>query len=175
MVPATQLHHRVLDDGTVLSLRPITPDDALRLQAFHARLSPDTIRGRYLGAHPVLTAAEAERFARVDHQHRMAFVASVLEGDTEAIVGVARYDCLGKGLEDQAEAAVVVEDRYQGRGVGTILLHQLIAYARAHGVRTLVAEVSVANDRFMDFIRRSGLPTQRHLEGGVWEVRVTLA
>jgi GNAT superfamily N-acetyltransferase len=164
----------MLDDGTVLNIRPITPDDVLRLQAFHTRLSPETIHGRYLGPHPVLTTAEAEHFAHVDHQHRMAFVATVFTGDAEAIVGVARYDCLGAGLEAQAEAAIVVEDRYQGRGVGTILLHQLTGYARAHGVRTLVAEVSGANDRFMDFIRRSGLPTTRNFEGGVWEIRVTL-
>ena len=48
-----------LKDGSIVTLRPIRPDDAQRLQAFHARLSPETVYLRWLSAHPVLTEAEA--------------------------------------------------------------------------------------------------------------------
>jgi GNAT superfamily N-acetyltransferase len=68
----------------------------------------------------------------------------------------------------------VVEDRYQGRGVGTILLQALTAYARSHAVCTFIAEISGANDGLLALIRRSGLPMQRKFEGGVWEIRVEI-
>jgi GNAT superfamily N-acetyltransferase len=157
-----------------LTIRAIRADDAPRLQAFHTRLSPETIYGRYLGAHPMLSDAEVERFTHVDGIQRMAFVATLPEDGGEAIIGVARYDCLGPAHCDEAEAAIVVEDRHQSRGVGTLLLNQLTAHARSHGICAFVAEISAEHDRLLDFIRRSGYPMQRKLESGVWEIRVPI-
>jgi GNAT superfamily N-acetyltransferase len=170
---ATQSEHHLLDDGAAITIRAIRPDDVPRLQAFHARLSPETIYGRYLGVHPTLSPSEAGRLAASKFEH-VAFVATRAEQGDEAIVGVAHYDRLGPGHADQAEAAVVVEDRYQGCGIGKRLLQRLVDHAREHGVNTLVAEVCAANDRLLGFIGRSGLPMRRKLQAGVWEIRVQL-
>jgi RimJ/RimL family protein N-acetyltransferase len=164
-----------LRDGARLTIRPIQPDDAPRLQAFHARLSPESIYLRFLSPHPVLSASEAEQFTNVDYQSRLAFVATRLEGQEESIVGVARYDVLGPSRPGAAEAAIVVEDDYQGRGVGTRLADCLVAYARDHGIRTIVAEVEAENERMLNFIRRSGLPATKKLENGVLEIQVKIA
>jgi GNAT superfamily N-acetyltransferase len=175
MISPTQLEPRILDDGTTISIRPIQPDDKSRLQAFHARLSPETIYGRFLAPHPVLTDAEADRFTKVDHEKRVALVATRREGSEEAIIAVARYDQLGLGHSDEAEAAIVVEDRFQGRGVGTILLNRLTDDAVAHGIHSFVAIISAQHDRISSFIRRSGLETCSKLQGGAWEVKVKIA
>jgi GNAT superfamily N-acetyltransferase len=164
-----------LRDGTPLIIRPIRPDDAPRLQAFHTRLLPESIYLRYLGPHPVLTAREAERLTNVDYAARMALAATRSEGEGETIVGVARYDALGPARPDEAEAAIVVEDRYQSRGLGALLMSRLLAYARTHGLRYFVAEVSDENDRLMRFVQRSGLPAEKKLKEGVWEIRVNIA
>lgn len=42
-----------------LIVRAIRPDDAPSLQAFHHRLSPDTVRNRFFGVHPDLPASRA--------------------------------------------------------------------------------------------------------------------
>ena len=164
-----------LRDGATVTIRPIRPDDAPRLQALHARLSPETIYLRFLGTHPVLSNREAERLASVDYETRMAFVATREQKGEEFVAGVARYAALGPERPDEAEAAVVVEDRYQHLGLGTRLLDWLLAYARTHGIRFFVAEINAENDRVLDFVRRSGLPTEKHLQSGTWEIRVRIA
>ena len=51
----------VLGDGGTVHLRPITPDDADRLRAFHSRLSPDTIYNRFFTMVRTLPARDVER------------------------------------------------------------------------------------------------------------------
>jgi RimJ/RimL family protein N-acetyltransferase len=166
--------HMTLADGTAVTIRPIRPDDAPGLQAFHTRLSPETIYWRYLGAHPVLSAVEAERLAHVDCENRVAFVATHMENSQEDIIGVARYERLGTGHADEAEFAIVVEDRFQRRGIGTLLWRQLTMHACAHGVRLFVAVIHPENHRMLNLMRRSGLKMDTKLNGGVVTVRVCL-
>ena len=163
-----------LRDGTELFLRPIRPDDAPRLRALHSRLSPESIYLRFLGPHPVLTEEDAGRLATVDYRHTMAIVAVRKNGEDEAILGVARYAAVDPKSLDEAEVAIVVEDAYQGRGLGTLLMRRLIDYARRQGVAAFSAEITAGNERVMRFIRRSGLTTERSLDGGVWHIRVNV-
>src|SRR5262249_26383387 len=132
-----------LRDGTRVTLRPIRPDDAPRLQAFHTRLSPHSVYLRWLSAHPVLSDAEARSLSELDYRERMGFVATRPQGEKdfsggegspgiEAIIGVARYSAVPGEGPGVAEAAVVVRDDYQQRGLGTLLIGQLLPYARAH-------------------------------------------
>ena len=184
-----------LRDSVPYAIRPIRPDDAPRLQALHSRLSAESIQLRFMAMHPVLLPAEAEQLADVDGLSRVALVAALPpaalcplieargigpvggpgRGADETIIGVARYATLGPQRPDQSEAAIVVEDRYQGQGVGQALLDRLLAYARTHGVRWFVAEVRLENDRMIRFIRRSGLPVEMHLQDGVLQVKVDIA
>jgi RimJ/RimL family protein N-acetyltransferase len=163
-----------LKDGISVTLRPIRPDDAQRLQAFHLRLSPETVYLRWLSAHPVLTDAEAEALSNVDYGTRMAIVATLPVEGEEHIVGVARYNLITSDQPDEAEAAVVVEDVYQHRGLGTILLQRLLAYSRAQGIRYWIAEINAENARMMKFVQRGGLPTTKRLESGSWQIRMDI-
>jgi RimJ/RimL family protein N-acetyltransferase len=164
-----------LRDGSRLTIRPIRPDDAPRLQAFHLRLSPTSIHLRFLSSHPLLSATEAERLANVDYQTRMAFVATRPAGRDESIVGVARYDVPSPTRPDEAEPAIVIEDAYQGRGLGAVLADRLLDYARRQGIGAFVAEINAENEHILDFIRRSGLPAQKKLEGGILQIQVKIA
>jgi len=173
-----------LRDGTWVTTRAIRPDDAPRLQAFHARLSPESVYLRWLSAHPVLTDAEAELLAQVDYHQRMAFVATrpasqpragpPQPGDEE-IVGVARYAAAPDEGPGAAEAAVVVADALQQHGLGTLLLSRLLAYARTQAITTWVAEINAQNARMLRFIQRGGLPTTKRLESGSFQVRIDIS
>ena len=162
----------VLRDGSRLTIRPIRPDDAPRLQALHARLSPDSIYFRFLGWHPALSEQEAERFANLDYDTRMAFVAVNEENGEENIVAVARYAACLPDHPDEADAAIVVEDRFQNLGLGTLLLDRLLAYARAHGIAAFLADINPENERMLHFIRRSGFPASSKLAEGALEIRI---
>jgi acetyltransferase len=117
---------------------------------------------------------EAEHFARVNYQTRMAFVATVKQGDQEIIVGVARYETLDSPKSGEAEAAIVIQDAYQHQGLGAVLAAQLAAYGRDHGVHAFVAEISADNEPILYFIRRSGLPVEKKMDGNTYIVRILL-
>jgi GNAT superfamily N-acetyltransferase len=138
-----------------VALRPIRPDDTARLQELHLRLSPEAIRLRFHGYMRELPDAMAKRFCEVDGHHRVAFVA--VTGDPERIVGVGRYD-RDQDRVGEAEMAFVVEDEYQGHGIGSRLLSQLIESARANGIHTLVARVLPGNSPMRHLLQHTGYP-----------------
>jgi RimJ/RimL family protein N-acetyltransferase len=162
----------ILRDGASVIIRPIRSDDAPRLQALHARLSPQSIYLRFLEQRKVLPEKDAQALANVDYHERMAFVATLQ--DTDAIIGVARYASFAPKEPHIAEAAIVVEDAYQGRGLGTELLQRLLPYALAHGIRAFQATIHYSNDPIMRFVRRSGLRFEVKTDWGVREVVVHL-
>ena len=165
----------ILPDGTTLMIRPITPDDAQRLQQFHSRLSPETIYYRFLENHPVLLDKEAKYFTTLDYQNRIALVATQGEGENEAIVAVARYDVFVPNQEDTAEAAFVIEDRFQGQGLGTALMVRLARRALENGVYYFVFTVQGTNQGMLKLLRKSGEIVERQQSGGVYDVRVQLS
>lgn len=163
-----------LRNGTEVTVRPICPNDAPRLQALFARLSSESIFFRFLGHCNELAGERAEDLANVDYQTQMAFVATHGQGNEVKIIAVARYALLQRNEPDLAEAAIVVEDRHQGQGLGTLLLKRLAEYAREHGIRAFLATVHQANTRILRFIERSGLPVESNIDSGVWEILVDL-
>lgn len=127
-----------------LILRAIRPDDASALQAFHRRLSADTIRNRFFGPHRELTDHEARCFSSLTPGSEAAFVATTVD---DGIVAVGRYVRIGHG--DAAEVAFVVEDGYQHHGIGTSLLTLLAPLAWDDGIRRLVADTLSTNSAML--------------------------
>ena len=78
----------VAADGGIVHLRPITPEDADAIVAFHDGLSTRTRYLRYFSAHPRLTDKELYGFTHVDHHDRVALVAVL----GEQIIAVGRYE-----------------------------------------------------------------------------------
>lgn len=162
-----------LRDGTPVAIRAIRPDDAPRLQMVVSRLSPQTAFWRFGVPLNALTDAEARRLASVDYRRNMALVATREPQGSDELVGVARYAAVGP--EAEAEVAIVVADDYQGRGLGALLLQRLAAYACSQGTCAFVATISPANERVLNMVRRSGLPTQLRAVGpGEMHVRIQL-
>ena len=139
-------------DGARVRLRPIRPDDAPRLQALHARLSRETIYQRFFGATPRLPTPWAHFLAEVDYRRRLALVLEHGPDDDPELIGVGRYEPTAE--PDTAEVAFVVEDRWQGKGLGTVLFTALLAAARDRGIRRFRADVLADNRRMLDLITR---------------------
>jgi acetyl coenzyme A synthetase (ADP forming)-like protein len=158
----------VLADGGTVHVRPVSPEDADRLLAFHAGLSDETVFLRFFSAKPTLSVEEVERFTHVDHHSRVALVAEL--GDR--LVGVARYD--RESCADSAEVAFVVGDEDQGRGIGTILLEHLAAAARERGITRFVAQTLAHNDRMLGVLRAAGFAERTRIEGGVVHVELLI-
>jgi GNAT superfamily N-acetyltransferase len=132
-----------------LATRPVRPTDRTQFRRLWPRLSPDTVYRRFHAPLHGLPPETVERLVTVDHDLREAVV-GLVGGD---VVGVARYD---RSPDDPttAEFAILVEDAWQGVGLGRQLLVELIDLAASRGVRTLTATVQRDNDRVIALIRR---------------------
>jgi acyl-CoA synthetase (NDP forming)/RimJ/RimL family protein N-acetyltransferase len=156
----------VANDGGTVHLRPIRPDDADALVALHERLSEQTRYFRFFGPYPHLSQRDVERFTVVDHDKRVAIVATL---GTD-LIGVARYETTGEG---EAEVAFVIEDAHQGRGLGPLLLEHLAAAARERGITKFHADVLPSNRRMLRVFIDAGYSAQRAFD--VDAVHVTFA
>jgi len=164
-----------LKDGVEVTIRPIEPEDAVLLKAGFLRLSQESIYYRFMSDKRYLSDEEALRFASVDYQTRMAFIATTLDDGEEYLAGVARYEILLPSHPDTAEAAIVVSDSFQRRGLGRMLMKRLLDYAHAQGVRYLRAEILIDNHRILKLIESGGLPYEKRYNEGTWEVIVDIS
>ncbi|HYZ35712.1 MAG TPA: GNAT family N-acetyltransferase [Pseudonocardiaceae bacterium] len=156
-----------LTDGAQVLLRAATAADAPLVAALHARCSPQTRSLRSLPTRPVLSAAVLQQLIGADGATSLLAVTP----DGGAAIGLANLMPAASGA---AEIALLVEDAWQGRGLGTALARNLVQLARADGVIEIVAVSQVGNSALTRVLRRAGLRPRGRLEGGILRVRAAL-
>ncbi len=161
-----------LPTGVEIPFRVIHPDDAPTLQRLHGRCSERTIYLRFFGPMKKLSDEKAKYFASTDGVDHFGLVALDPQDQNE-IIGVVRY--ARKPGDERAEYAALVEDRWQGEGVGADLTRRLIDEARDNGVRYFYALVMGENKRMLNVLRHLGLPEQERREDGAKRVEVRLS
>jgi succinyl-CoA synthetase alpha subunit/GNAT superfamily N-acetyltransferase len=157
----------VLRDGTTLRLRPLRPDDRTALHRFLDALSPDSVYFRFFNPRPAQAAID--RLLSAEGDDEFALIAEC----GGAIVALAQYASI-EGQPAAAEAAFLVADAMQGRGVGTRLLEQLADHARPRGITRFYAWVMSANHRMLQVFVDSGFTVQSKSDQGVMEVVLSI-
>ncbi len=160
-----------LRDGTCVPVREIRAEDAEALRRLVGRSSERSIELRFFGPMKELSEEKARRFAEVDGKDRFALVALDPE-DEDEIVAVVRFE-REEGSEG-AEYAVLVEYRFQGRGLGIGLTRCLIEFARERGIERLHALILRENGRMLRLLQSLGLPGRKRWENGLEHVEIEL-
>src|SRR5689334_16884024 len=120
----------VLRDGSVVLLRLADPNDHDVLARFFHELSLESLRRRFFGiAEP--TDAMLDSFCTSSNPAQTATLLALrsIEGELRPIA-VGSYF---KTSASSAEVAFAVDDHFQGKGLGTVLLEHLAALAAANG------------------------------------------
>jgi RimJ/RimL family protein N-acetyltransferase len=160
-----------LRDGTCVLVREVRAEDAPALQRLVGRSSEHSIELRFFGPMKELSEEKARHFAEVDGKNRFALVALDPEDEGE-IVAVVRYE--REGSTNGAEYAALVENRFQGRGLGIGLTRCLIEAAQERGIKRLHALVLRENGRMLRLLRSLEFPERRRWENGLEHVEIDL-
>ncbi|MCK5151645.1 MAG: GNAT family N-acetyltransferase, partial [Candidatus Thorarchaeota archaeon] len=145
------------DGPTNVRVRLIRPDDADRIKHLFYSLSEESIFFRFLTPLRSLRRQTLQEFYYVDQDSDISLVGVIPEnGDPECekIVAAGRY--LLNPRTNQAEFALLVQDEYQNKGIGTFLLTQMMRIAKSKGVNGFIAYVHPKNVPMIDFIHRTG-------------------
>ena len=165
---------RQLPDGVPVLVRPIRPDDKHLLEEGLRRLSARSVQRRFLSPKRKFTRAELRYLTEVDGRNHVALVA---ESPTQPgrLLGVSRF-VRSDDDPEAAEAAIVVGDDWQGRGLGSLLARELAGRARELGIRRFTATMASDNLEARRLTRSlTAHPEQRHAGRGVSEVVLDLA
>jgi RimJ/RimL family protein N-acetyltransferase len=148
-------------------VRPLAAGDERAVQAIFGGMSAASRSARYLAPLDRLSSAMLRALTAVDGDRHVALLAEVRVGRRWDPIGVARYVVDGPG---RAEVAYEVVDAWQGRGVGSRLVRELVQHARERGVERLHATVRADNEASLALLRRA-LPDLRvRRDGAVFEV-----
>jgi len=152
-----------------IQVRRARPEDAAGVKALASSLSPHSVRLRFMGGVSREFAIEELRHEIV--AGRTEGEAFVAEDQRGSIVGEA-YAAYVSPTE--AEAAFVVSDAWQHRGVGTALRSALFDQLRSEGITTVHLETLPENTHLLQLVRDAGFPTKERYEEGAIAIRVDL-
>ncbi|MDO8630654.1 MAG: GNAT family N-acetyltransferase [Phycisphaerales bacterium] len=159
-----------LKDKTRAFLRPLKLTDEPLARDLFYKLSPESIHYRFFQMLKAMPHDKLQELLRVDYEADMALV--VLTDATEAasIIAIAHYR---KNPETNfAEAAFLVRDDWQGKGIGTALMKTLVESARQNGIAGFTGEVLMENHGMLRIFHKCGYGVESHLGDGVYSLRI---
>jgi acetyltransferase len=166
--PTQYLSYEELRDGTPVTIRPIRPEDEPLMVKFHEGLSEESVYMRYFHMMNLTQRTAHERLTRIcfiDYDREMALVAEHTDPDTgeREIMGVSRLSRHGASPEE-AEFSVLVSDRFQRLGVGTLLVGRILEVGRAEDLKRITAEILLDNYPMQNISEKLGFHLRRDTE-----------
>jgi RimJ/RimL family protein N-acetyltransferase len=143
-----------LQDGRELLLRPIQGTDVDAIRRCFTRLDPEEVRMRFMLSMRELPEPMAQRLCNINHEHEAAFVLMDEQVQPEELRGVSRIHI--DETTNHAEFAILVERAWTGRGLGHLLMQQLIDECNHRGVDEIWGHVLTQNNPMLDLCRELG-------------------
>jgi acetyltransferase len=147
------------NDGEVLSIRPIRPEDEPLMVKFHEHLSERSVYLRFFQPLQLAQRTAHERLTRmcfIDYDRELALVATRMEPGTQQpeLLAVVRLSKVHGTAT--AEMTLIVKDEFQHHGIGRELVHRAIEVARAEEVSKLLANTLTENTEMQELCRQLG-------------------
>jgi acetyltransferase len=147
-----------MKDGTAVNIRPIRPEDEPLLVKFHETLSDRSVYLRYLTNLQYDERVAHQRLARlcfIDYDREMALVAECPDCDgVPEIMGIARLSKVHGRPE--GKFTMLINDRFQGRGIGTELLKHVLDVARSEKLERVTAVMALENEGMQRICKQLG-------------------
>jgi acetyl coenzyme A synthetase (ADP forming)-like protein len=147
----------ILRDGHTAELRMARPEDREALYEFFARLSPESRRRRFFSASLPNADLLAGMCDSSNPGQAMTLLAWRIRDGKPSVIAVGSYFATDK---NSAEVAFAVDDNFQGKGLGTLLLERLAVLAVRNGFTRFWAMTHADNLPMRDVFRESGFDVQ---------------
>lgn len=141
-----------LKDGSSIQIRPSNSEDVPALQRFFETLSDESMYFRFGRCSTAVNQDFLSRLCQVDNYRDYTFLSIVR--DEETIVGEAQLNRLAD--YESAEFSFIVSDRWQGKGIGSLLMDFCLAIANDLGMKTIMMEIMKTNRRMKYFCNKYG-------------------
>src|SRR5688572_15759685 len=151
----------ILRDGSTATIRLSTPPDSERLREFFARLSPETLRQRFLSISPPALKLIDTLCDSSDPSRAVTLLVIRSRDSEDEIIATGCYISRGNNT---AEVAMTVDDSFQGKGAGSQLLERLAVIATRNGFVRFWALTETGNRKMIDVFRHSGFPVTERID-----------
>jgi GNAT superfamily N-acetyltransferase len=156
----------VLDDGTLVGFRAMSPTDEPATRDLFYSLSQETLYYRYMSHLERIPRKQLRNYVYIDHRNEVAIVGTLREAHGEEIIAMGGYYLDQK--TNRAEVAFIVRDDWQRRGIGSFIMKHLTNIAKRNGIAGFTAEVLSGNKAMQAVIANSNLTVRRSLLDGVF-------
>lgn len=161
-----------LRDGTEIFFRPVKPTDDAALSEMLYSLSEASVKTRYMTHTMTFPHKDVQQITNIDYDQNLCVVGAVPGVGGEQIVAIAQYFLDPKTLA--AEVAFIVQDEWQKKGMGTLLLEYLTQIAKQRGVKTFYAKVLAANKPMLAIFYNSGYKVNTEFDGDIYSITYVL-
>jgi RimJ/RimL family protein N-acetyltransferase len=169
--PSQWERHIVLPDAWRIFVRPVRPDDDLRIRELLAHVSKEDLRLRFFDSIKEFSPQFIARLTELDYARAMAFVA--IDETSNETLGVVRLHA--DEIHETGEYAILLRSDLKGRGLGWSLMQQMIGYARSEGLKRIYGEILQENTVMLKMCRELGFEIKTDAEDrGVRDVTLAL-
>ncbi|UCE62106.1 MAG: GNAT family N-acetyltransferase [Phycisphaerales bacterium] len=159
-----------LRDDSRVFLRPLKLTDESMLRDMFYKLSPESVHYRFFRMIKAMPHEKMQEFLRVDYEADMALVVLTDSKEQADVIGIAHYG--NDPHANFADAAFLVRDDWQGKGIGTTLMSTLVEVARGHGIAGFTADVLAGNHGMLRVFHKCGFSVESELEDGAYRLRI---
>jgi RimJ/RimL family protein N-acetyltransferase len=115
---------------------------------------------------------DIQQLTNVDYLQNISIVGTVPGVSGDEIVAIAQYFLDPK--TQFAEVAFIVQDEWQQKGMGTLLLQYLTKIAKQRGVKQFYAKVLPTNKPMLAVFYNSGYKVNTEFDGDVYHISYPL-
>ena len=151
--------HILLKNGQGLFLKPAVSEDIPRIEKFMNTVSRESLRMRFMASVSQVSQNIIKELCSGDFQQSGCLLATTGESTEAKVVGLGNYISINNG--QTADVAFLIEDKFQGKGVGTLLLERLAGLAAANGFVEFEADVLSDNQTMINVFKSSGFEKHR--------------
>ncbi|RJP35428.1 MAG: GNAT family N-acetyltransferase [Phycisphaerales bacterium] len=162
-----------LKNGRRAFLRPLKLTDESLLRDLFYRLSPESVQYRFFRTIHAMPHEKLQELLRIDYEADMALVVLTKSTQDAEMIAIAHY--LREPRTNFAEAAFLVRDDWQGKGIGTALMAAMTEIARQKGIAGFTADVLATNHGMLRVFHRCGYAVESRLAEGVYNLRIPFA